>query len=103
MRPSEKRRRTDEDDEDELFMRLNKSSTMPDLGNQNESSPSIGVRAKNGDDPPAKKIKVKFGAGSLAVASAPQATTITTTATTTTPTTSCSTLSEQSKKDGDTG
>lgn len=91
MRPSEKRRRTDEDDDDEPLMRLNKSSKKPDL----ESSPSIGIRVKNGDDPPAKKIKVKFGAGSLAVASAPQQTA-------TTPTTS-STLSEQGKKDGDTG
>jgi protein phosphatase-4 regulatory subunit 3 len=77
-------------------MRLNKSSKKADL----ESSPSIGIRAKNGDDPPAKKIKVKFGAGSLAVASAPQQTATTTTATT--PTT-ISTLSEQGKKDGDTG
>ena len=79
-------------------MRLNKSSKKPDLGNQNESSPSIGIRAKNGDDPPAKKIKVKFGAGSLAVASVPQQTATTAT----TPTTS-STLLEQGKKDGDTG
>ncbi|KIM46489.1 hypothetical protein M413DRAFT_441578 [Hebeloma cylindrosporum] len=101
MRPSEKRRRTDEDDDDELLMRLTKSSKKPDLGHQNENSPSIAVRAKNGDDPPAKKIKVKFGAGSLAVASAPQPTATTTT--TTTPTTNCSTLSEQGKKDGDTG
>jgi protein phosphatase-4 regulatory subunit 3 len=62
MRPSEKRRRTedDDDDDDELLERLSKK---PDPNNQKA------IRPKNGDDPPvAKKIKVKFGAVGLAVA-----------------------------------
>ncbi|KAJ3501132.1 hypothetical protein NLJ89_g9480 [Agrocybe chaxingu] len=95
MRASEKRRRT-EDDDDELLDRL-KSSKKPDFGNQKESTPSIGGRLKNGDDPPAKKIKVKFGPFGLAVASSPNSTSTPPATTTTTST------SEPGKKDGDTG
>jgi len=97
MRPSEKRRRTnDDDDDDELLMRLSKPSKKPDLGYQKDSSPSIGARAKNGDDPLAKKIKVKFNSGSLpATSSAPQPTT-----TTTPTTTGSSTPSDLGKKEG---
>lgn len=71
MRPSEKRRRaSDDDDEDELLERLSKSK-KPDLGTQKDRVSFGGLgRTKNGDDPP-KKIKVKFGATSLAVASSP--------------------------------
>ena len=68
MRPSEKRRRTDDDD-DELLERLAKSSKKSDSNNQKEA---FTIRSKNGDDPPvAKKIKVKFGAVGLAVATSP--------------------------------
>lgn len=63
MRSSEKRRRTDND---EPFERLIKSSKNPDPNNQEVI---FTIRPKNGDDPPvAKKIKVKFGAVGLAVA-----------------------------------
>jgi len=62
VRPGEKRRRGDDDD-DELMVRLTKVK-RPDVGTQKGG---VG-RTKNGDDPP-KKIKVKFGTGSLAVAS----------------------------------
>ena len=69
IRPSEKRRRTDDDDDDELLERLAKSSKKPDSNNQREA---FSIRSKNGDDPPvAKKIKVKFGAIGLAVATSP--------------------------------
>jgi len=96
VRLSEKRRRIDDDDDDdELLMRLNKPSKKPDLGYQKDSSASIGARTKNGDDPLAKKIKVKFNSGSLAATSAPQPTT-----TTTPTTTSSSTSSELGKKEG---
>ena len=68
MRPNEKRRRTDDDD-DELLERLAKSSKKPDFNKQKEG---FTIRSKNGDDPPvAKKIKVKFGAIGLAVATSP--------------------------------
>lgn len=68
LRPSEKRRRGDDDEDDELMARLRKLK-KPDLEAQKErfGFGSIG-RPKNGDDPP-KKIKVKFGATSLVVAS----------------------------------
>ena len=66
MRPSEKRRRTEDDDDDELLERLAKSSKKADPNNQKEV---FTIRSKNGDDPPvAKKIKVKFGAVGIAVA-----------------------------------
>jgi protein phosphatase-4 regulatory subunit 3 len=64
MRPSEKRRR--DDDDDEPLERLSKAK-KPDLGSQKEGSVIPG-RTKPGEDPP-KKIKVKFGATSLKVAS----------------------------------
>ncbi|KDR84068.1 hypothetical protein GALMADRAFT_236708 [Galerina marginata CBS 339.88] len=98
MRPSEKRRRTDdEDDEDERFAHLSKSK-KPDLRSQKEgSSLTLGVKSKSGDDPPSKKIKVKFGAVGLAVASTPPSQTATTTVN------DCSLPSEPGKKDGDTG
>lgn len=84
MRPSEKRRR--DDDDDELLVRISKAK-KPDLGGQKEGAAVLagGVgRTKVGDDPP-KKIKLKFGATSLAVASASPA------------------PSEPGAKDGDTG
>jgi protein phosphatase 4 regulatory subunit 3 len=69
MRPNEKRRRTDDDDDDELLERLAKSSKKPDPNKQKEV---FTIRSKNGDDPPvAKKMKVKFGAIGLAVATSP--------------------------------
>ncbi|KAF9464813.1 component of IIS longevity pathway SMK-1-domain-containing protein [Collybia nuda] len=73
MRPSEKRRRVlDDDEDDELLERLSKSKKQ-DLGAQKDRLNFGGAgRTKNGDDPP-KKIKVKFGATSLAVVSAPSA------------------------------
>ena len=72
LRPSEKRRRTDDDDDDdELLERLAKTSKKPDPNNQRGA---FTIRSKNGDDPPvAKKIKVKFGAVGLAVASVDKA------------------------------
>jgi len=97
MRPSEKRRRT-EDEDDELLDRLNKSAKKPVLSNQKESAPSIGGRQKNGDDPPSKKIKVKLGAIGLAVASTPSNLVTPIVKTDTSPSTS-----EPSTKDGDTG
>lgn len=95
MRPAEKRRRA-EDDDDEMFARLAKTSKKSDLGDQKESATSIPGRAKNGDDPPGKKIKVKFGSIGLSVASIPATDTPTTTPGTDSP-------SEVSTKDGDTG
>jgi protein phosphatase-4 regulatory subunit 3 len=85
IRPGEKRRRGDDDDE-ELMERLTKAK-KPDVGTKKEKA-GFGIigRTKKGDDPP-KKIKVKFGTGSLAVASSP-----------TTPTSP-----ETGPKDGDTG
>lgn len=95
MRPAEKRRRA-EDDDDELFARLSKAPKKSDLGNQKESSASIPGRAKNGDDPPGKKIKVRLGTVGLAVATAPVL------EPTIMPGT-CSPSSESGTKDGDTG
>ncbi|KAF8076723.1 component of IIS longevity pathway SMK-1-domain-containing protein [Lyophyllum atratum] len=85
LRSSEKRRRDEDDDDDELMGRLSKAK-KPDLGVQKERFGFGNIsRTKNGDDPP-KKIKVKLGASSLAVASTP------------TPV-----PSETGAKDGDTG
>jgi protein phosphatase 4 regulatory subunit 3 len=85
IRPGEKRRRGDDDD-DELMERLTKVK-KPDVGTQKEKVGFTSAgRTKNGDDPP-KKIRVKFGTGSLAVASSP----------------SIPTSSKTSAKDGDTG
>ena len=95
MRPAEKRRRV-EDDDDELFARLSKAPKKSDLGNQKESATSIPGRAKNGDDPPGKKIKVRLGTVGLAVATAPVP------EPTIAPGT-CSPSSEGGTKDGDTG
>ncbi|KAJ8698742.1 Platinum sensitivity protein [Pleurotus ostreatus] len=87
MKPGEKRRRNDDDD-DGLLERLAKIKKQQHQGPDTNSVPS--VRSKSGDDPP-KKIKVKFGLGSLAVAQPPS----------TTP--SPSAASEGGVKDGDTG
>lgn len=87
MKPGEKRRRNDDDD-DGLLERLAKIKKQQHQGQDTNSVPS--VRSKSGDDPP-KKIKVKFGLGSLAVAQPPS----------TTP--SPSAASEGGVKDGDTG
>ncbi|KAJ8472983.1 hypothetical protein ONZ45_g16467 [Pleurotus djamor] len=67
MRPSEKRRRDDEDD-DGLPGRLSKMKTQ----DQAKDAPSLAStgRTKPGDDPP-KKIKLKFGLGSVAVVQSP--------------------------------
>lgn len=100
MRPSEKRRRTDDDDDDdELLERLTKSSKKPDPNNQKEA---FTIRPKNGDDPPvAKKIKVKFGAVGLAVASSPSTPSLP--ATLATSVDKASPSSEASQKDGEIG
>ncbi|KAJ8517973.1 hypothetical protein ONZ45_g4889 [Pleurotus djamor] len=67
VRPSEKRRRDDEDD-DGLLGRLAKMKKQ----DQAKDAPSLGStgRTKPGDDPP-KKIKLKFGLGSVAVVQSP--------------------------------
>ncbi|KAG7447518.1 DUF625-domain-containing protein [Guyanagaster necrorhizus] len=86
VRLSEKRRRPDDED-DELMERLTKIKKQ-DHGAQKEGAGGpIGPRAKPGDDPPPKKFKLKFGAGSVAVASLPPN----------------SAPSETGAKDGDTG
>ncbi|PPR02644.1 hypothetical protein CVT24_002127 [Panaeolus cyanescens] len=115
----EKRRRaTEDDDDDDLLHR--KTPKKLDSGSQKEGSPSISGRPKNGDDPPAKKMKVKFGAVGLAVASgsapistntststntspSPTPTTPTSTASSPSPTSTTSQSSEPGAKDGDTG
>ncbi|KAF8165663.1 component of IIS longevity pathway SMK-1-domain-containing protein [Crassisporium funariophilum] len=98
MRPSEKRRRAD-DEEDGLLERLSKSKKT-ELGNQKEGA---AVRQKNGDDPPAKKIKVKFGAVGLAVASMPPSPQTTPTTPTSTTIGTIKASSETGAKDGDIG
>jgi protein phosphatase-4 regulatory subunit 3 len=96
MRPSEKRRRTDDDDDDGLLERLAKSSKKPDPNNQKEA---FTIRSKNGDDPPvAKKIKVKFGAVGLAVATSPSIATMPATSVD-----SAAPSSEASRKEGEIG
>ncbi|KAJ8473828.1 hypothetical protein ONZ45_g16156 [Pleurotus djamor] len=67
IRPSEKRRRDDEDD-DGLLGRLAKMKKQ----DQAKDAPSLAStgRTKPGDDPP-KKIKLKFGLGSVAVVQSP--------------------------------
>ncbi|PPQ70709.1 hypothetical protein CVT26_014633 [Gymnopilus dilepis] len=106
MRPSEKRRRTDDDD-DELLVRLSHSK-KPDLKGQKEGSPLTpggnNSKPKGGDDPPAKKIKVKLGAIGMAVASSPPTASSPASSTSTTPNSDAdSTASKPGKKDGDTG
>ncbi|KAF4601338.1 Platinum sensitivity protein [Pleurotus pulmonarius] len=86
MKPGEKRRRNDDDD-DGLLERLAKIKKQQHQGQDTNSVPP--ARSKSGDDPP-KKIKVKFGLGSLAVAQPPS-------------TPSPSAASEGGVKDGDTG
>ncbi|KAH9482349.1 hypothetical protein JR316_0004447 [Psilocybe cubensis] len=67
LRPSEKRRREDDDDDDELLTRLTKA---PKAESNKKQTPQIALgKSKAGDDPPSKKIKVKFGSVGLAVAS----------------------------------
>ena len=94
MRPGEKRRR--EEDDDSLFERLTKAK-KPDASAQKDGVSPFAGRLNPGDDPP-KKIKLKFGASSLAVASGAA----------TSPTSSAtgagsSSPSEPGTKDGDTG
>lgn len=91
MRPSEKRRREDDENE-EVMARIGKASKKPDLGAQKEPMVSI-ARSKNGDDPPGKKIKLKIGAVGLAAASSSPSQGAS----------PSSTASEPQKKDGDTG
>ncbi|PPQ68299.1 hypothetical protein CVT25_001387 [Psilocybe cyanescens] len=100
MRPSEKRRRADDDDDDELLARLNKSKKS-EPGNQKQTpQTTIGGKSKVGDDPPSKKIKVKFGSVGLAVASAPPTPNQTKL---TSPADDAPPSSEPGKKDEDTG
>ena len=99
MRPSEKRRRTDDDDDDELLERLSKSSKNSYPNNQKDT---FNIRPKNGDDPPmAKKIKVKFGAVGLAVASSPPSPSTATPIALSTRVESATPSSEPGVKDGD--
>ncbi|KAF7352367.1 SMK-1 domain-containing protein [Mycena venus] len=71
-RSGEKRRRSDGDDDedDEMLERLAKAK-KPDLGAQKSAGGGgmVTRSAKLGDDPPLKKLKVKFGLGSSALAS----------------------------------
>ncbi|KAG6841834.1 hypothetical protein C0991_006241 [Blastosporella zonata] len=85
LRPSEKRRRGEDEDEDNGLL-IHKAKKQ-DMGTQKErlGFGTIG-RTKIGDDPP-KKMKLKFGATSLAVAATP----------------STPVPSETGAKDGDTG
>ncbi|KAF5387750.1 hypothetical protein D9615_000680 [Tricholomella constricta] len=88
LRTSEKRRRGDDSDDDDELMARSSKAKKPDLGTQKERF-GFGIigRTKNGDDPPQKKIKVKLGVSSFAVASTP----------------STPVSSEPGAKDGDTG
>ncbi|KAJ7462163.1 component of IIS longevity pathway SMK-1-domain-containing protein [Mycena latifolia] len=90
-RSGDKRRRADEDEDDEMMERLAKK---PDLGTQKGAGGGMVTRsAKLGDDPPPKKLKLKFGLGSVLGSSSP-----------TTPSPSPSALdSKTDAKDGDTG
>jgi protein phosphatase-4 regulatory subunit 3 len=89
----EKRRR-EEDEQDEQFVRrLSKPNKKPDLGAQKDSS-SVG-RRRAGED--AKKIKVKLGAIGLSVASTPSS------PATTSITESHPSNQQLGTKDGDTG
>ncbi|KAJ6560379.1 component of IIS longevity pathway SMK-1-domain-containing protein [Mycena capillaripes] len=71
-RSGEKRRRSDgDDDDDEMLERLTKAK-KPDLGTQKGAGGGgmVTRSAKLGDDPPLKKLKLKFGLGSSVLASA---------------------------------
>lgn len=72
MRPREKRRRTDEDDDDELLERLASKGKRHSVDSRSEQpeAPSKVSPFKNGDEGP-KKLKLKFGASSRAVAASP--------------------------------
>jgi len=99
MRPSEKRRRIDDDDEP--LERLSKSSKKPGPNNQKEA---FTIRPKNGDDRPvAKKIKVKFGAVGLAVASSPSTPSMPTPIALATSVDKATSPSEAGMKEGDVG
>ncbi|KAJ7739914.1 component of IIS longevity pathway SMK-1-domain-containing protein [Mycena metata] len=90
-RSGDKRRRSDDDDDDQMLERLTKSK-KPDLGAQKGGAAGGGVAARSaklGDDPPLKKLKLKFGLGSSVLASS-------------SPTTP-SPDSKTDAKDGDTG
>ncbi|KAJ6515393.1 component of IIS longevity pathway SMK-1-domain-containing protein [Mycena sanguinolenta] len=92
VRSGEKRRRSDGDDDedDEMLERLTKAK-KPDLGTQKGAGGAGGMvtrSAKLGDDPPLKKLKMKFGLGSSVLGSSPS-----------TP----SSDSKNGAKDGDTG
>ncbi|KAL0950186.1 hypothetical protein HGRIS_010179 [Hohenbuehelia grisea] len=94
MRPGEKRRR--EDDDDSLFERLSKAK-KPDASTQRDGVSPFAGRLNPGDDPP-KKIKLKFGAASLSVASGGAASSPSSVSGA-----SSSPPSEPGTKDGDTG
>ncbi|KAJ7223945.1 component of IIS longevity pathway SMK-1-domain-containing protein [Mycena rebaudengoi] len=93
-RSGEKRRRSGDDDDDEMLERLTKAK-KPDLGTQKGAGGGgmVTRAAKLGDDPPPKKLKLKFGLASAvaALASSP---------TTPSPSTPDS---KNGAKDGDTG
>ncbi|KAJ7693818.1 component of IIS longevity pathway SMK-1-domain-containing protein [Mycena rosella] len=93
-RSGDKRRRSDDDgDDEEMLVRLTKAK-KPDLGTQKGAGGGMVTRsAKLGDDPPLKKLKLKFGLGSSVLTSSP-----------TMPSTSPSSPeSKNGAKDGDTG
>ncbi|KAJ7098713.1 component of IIS longevity pathway SMK-1-domain-containing protein [Mycena belliarum] len=71
-RSGDKRRRgDDDDDDDEMLERLTKAK-KPDLGSQKGAGGGMVTRsAKLGDDPPPKKLKLKFGLGSAVLAASP--------------------------------
>ncbi|KAJ6458623.1 component of IIS longevity pathway SMK-1-domain-containing protein [Mycena vitilis] len=71
VRSGEKRRRSDDDEDDEMLEQLAKAK-KPDLGTQKGAGAGgMATRsAKLGDDPPLKKLKLKFGLGSSVLASA---------------------------------
>ncbi|KAJ7118588.1 component of IIS longevity pathway SMK-1-domain-containing protein [Mycena crocata] len=72
-RSGDKRRRSDgDDDDDEMLERLTKAK-KPDLGTQKGAGGGgmVTRSAKLGDDPPLKKLKLKFGLGSSVLGSSP--------------------------------
>ncbi|KAJ7639366.1 component of IIS longevity pathway SMK-1-domain-containing protein [Roridomyces roridus] len=83
-RAGDKRRRSEgeEEEDDEMLERLTKAK-KPDLGAQKGGAAAVVKATKLGDDPPLKKLKLKFGLGSAVLAS--------------------STDSKNGAKDGDTG
>lgn len=92
-RSGDKRRRShaDDDEDDEMLERLAKAK-KPDFGTQKGAGGGMVTRsAKLGDDPPLKKLKLKFGLGSSVLASSSP----------TTP--SSESDSQNGAKDGDTG